>query len=480
MMVSLNQTSTSLDQLDLDAVNAANQVNAFMNEVRFMIDEREKDLLKMIEKQREEQEKNLSLEKERLEYHLESMRHCHDYSKALLEHGNPVEITSTSQPVLSRLTSLLSSPILPPQQPNELPLQLMETKEKEMKQDIHAILSSLGQIISLGSSEDQQQKQKEKVTFLLILFHIWVSLNQLFSFSLQALSLGSSFSSFSENFSTVGKVVRTIGSSGEGILQFSHPRGMAIDRKGRIFVADRWNYSIQCFDSQGNFLFKFGIKGNGKREFECPRDVAFDSKNQRILVADTGNHRIQAFDLQRVFLFAFGSKGDQSGNFKQPCGITTNQLGNILVSDTCNHRVQVFDEKGKFLRKFGSEGAGQGQLKYPLGIGILSNGDVVVAESNSGNKRLSVFNPQGRFVRLIGEGKLKNPLWLFVDSQDNILVAENGDGNESLLVFSKEGRFVGQIGHGVFKLVSAVVVNHKGEIFASGRGKDGQNRVFVF
>jgi len=175
-------------------------------------------------------------------------------------------------------------------------------------------------------------------------------------------------------------------------------------------------------------------------------------------------------------------KGNGEGEFSYPRGITTDHGGNVLVSDFNNYRVQVFDEKGNFLRKFGSEGTGEGELKYPIGIGILSNGDVVVAEPafNSGNKRLSVFNSQGQFIRFIGEGKLDWPHWLFIDSNDNILVADNIFLNPSLLVFSKEGKLLKEIGKGVFSNAWGVVMNRKGHIFVSGKGKDEQHRIFVF
>jgi len=191
---------------------------------------------------------------------------------------------------------------------------------------------------------------------------------------------------------------------------------------------------------------------------------------------------IQSFDFEGTFLSTFGSEGKEIGEFTEPCGITADQVGNIFVSDNENHRVQVFDEKGKFLREFGSEGTGQGELKYPSGTGIFSNRDVIVAEPRwiDGNKRLSVFNSQSQFIRFIGTDKLKDPYWLFIDSHDNILVVDFGNLNTSLLIFSKEGNLLKEIGKGVFDNAWGVVMNGKGDIFVSGRGKDGQHRIFVF
>jgi len=295
--------------------------------------------------------------------------------------------------------------------------------------------------------------------------------------SLQNLSLGSSPPSSTRDYSTVDKVVRQFGSSGKGDLQFINPYGMAIDGKERIFVADADNHRIQCFDSEGNFLFKFGSKGTGNGEFNRPKDVAFDSKNQRILVADPNNHRIQLFDLEGVFLFAFGAEGTDNNQFKEPFGVAVDQGGNIFVSDHNNHCVKVFDEKGSFLRKFGPEV----EMVRPWGIKILSNGDVAVAEPMcfaGGNQRISIFTSQGQLVRSFGAGKLESPWWGWVDSNDNLLFADME--KQAVLVFSKEGDFLKKIGGGFFDEVHGVSMNRKGEIFVTGRGEDEVYRIFVF
>jgi len=126
-----------------------------MSELRSLVDERERKLLETIEKHRNEQEKKLCIQKEGLEYLLESMTHACEFTSHLLDHGNPVEILATSQAVLSRFATLLSSPIVLSQQPKGPILEFKEPDKKEKKQDIQTILSSLGQVIFLGSSQEQ-------------------------------------------------------------------------------------------------------------------------------------------------------------------------------------------------------------------------------------------------------------------------------------------------------------------------------------
>jgi len=327
---------------------------------------------------------------------------------------------------------------------------------------------------NLGSQKAGSSKLLEKKTSsspkILVYSFLGLVLLAFFGF----FSRSSSSTSVTRDYTSVGELVRQFSASTRGGLVSLDPRSMAIDKKERIFVADTSNHIIQCFDSKGQLLFKFGSKGAENGAFKEPFDVAFDSKNQRILVADSANHRIQAFDLRGKFLFSFGRNGKGPGQFDRPLGIAVNQEGNIYVSDSINDRVQVFDEKGSFLHQFGFPGSEKGKVARPLGIGILSNGDVIVAEH--GSQRISIFRPNGQFVRFVGEGTLKSPERLFIDSQDNILVADNW----SLLIFSSSGTEIKQVGLGTLKKALSVVMNRKGEIFVSGRGNDDQPGIFVF
>jgi DNA-binding beta-propeller fold protein YncE len=55
-------------------------------------------------------------------------------------------------------------------------------------------------------------------------------------------------------FSKDGKFLKQWGSKGAGPGQFDNPHALAMDGKGRLFVADRRNSRIQIFDQDGNFL----------------------------------------------------------------------------------------------------------------------------------------------------------------------------------------------------------------------------------
>jgi sugar lactone lactonase YvrE len=51
-----------------------------------------------------------------------------------------------------------------------------------------------------------------------------------------------------------GKFLKTWGKKGTGPGEFDVPHALAIDSKGRLFVADRNNNRLQIFDQDGKFL----------------------------------------------------------------------------------------------------------------------------------------------------------------------------------------------------------------------------------
>ena len=86
-----------------------------------------------------------------------------------------------------------------------------------------------------------------------------------------------------------GKRVGTVGKEGSGVGELYHNNGMAVDRSGRLFVADTGNSRVQVFDSDGISL---GVwSGPADRPLNHPLDVEF-GPNETLWVSDTFNDRI--------------------------------------------------------------------------------------------------------------------------------------------------------------------------------------------
>ena len=55
-------------------------------------------------------------------------------------------------------------------------------------------------------------------------------------------------------FNKDGKFIKEWGKRGSAIGQFNQPHSLAMDSRGRLFVADRSNNRLQIFDQEGGFL----------------------------------------------------------------------------------------------------------------------------------------------------------------------------------------------------------------------------------
>ena len=86
------------------------------------------------------------------------------------------------------------------------------------------------------------------------------------------------------------------GRKGDNDGELLRPTGIAVDHKGRLFVADRDNHRIQVFTHGGDFFMKFGSKGDREGELNDPHGLAVLSDG-KIAEADFRNNRIQIFSI---------------------------------------------------------------------------------------------------------------------------------------------------------------------------------------
>jgi sugar lactone lactonase YvrE len=141
-------------------------------------------------------------------------------------------------------------------------------------------------------------------------------------------------------FSPDGKVLMTLGKAGvagDGTDVFSGPSDVVVASNGDIFVADGHIAGtsigrIVKFSKDGKFIKAWGKRGKGPGEFDTPHAMAMDSRG-RIFVADRGNSRIQIFDQDGRFI-------DQWKQFGRPSGVYIDKNDTIYVADSQSNAAQ--------------------------------------------------------------------------------------------------------------------------------------------
>ncbi len=137
-------------------------------------------------------------------------------------------------------------------------------------------------------------------------------------------------------FDDDGNLLTAYGSLGSGAGQFSNPQGLAVDRLGRVIVADQGNNRLVMLSFDGT---EFSYLDTFEAGFNAPSGLVVDSQDN-LVVADTGNNRIAVLDPEGHLLSEFTEPNDgYSGTFNAPRGVVVEPCGNLVVADTGNRRV---------------------------------------------------------------------------------------------------------------------------------------------
>jgi DNA-binding beta-propeller fold protein YncE len=220
-------------------------------------------------------------------------------------------------------------------------------------------------------------------------------------------------------FSPDGTLLMTLGTSGQpsntGATSidfrtirhagppFYFPTNVALSAAGELYVTDGYgNARVHKFAPDGRLLLSWGEPGGGPGQFRVPHGIAVD-RHGTVFVADRENSRIQQFSADGEFL-------DEWTEIARPCQVAFDATGNLYVAelgyragmwpgtspptpDATGGRISIFDAHGKLLARWGGgdNPTALGDFFAPHDLCIDSRGDVYVAEvvmSAGGNRGL--------------------------------------------------------------------------------------------
>lgn len=100
-------------------------------------------------------------------------------------------------------------------------------------------------------------------------------------------------------YSAESELLFKFGTKGGSSGKLSRPRALVLNEKlGLVFVVDYMRHTVNVYSMTGDYLFEFGGKGVGRGWFTFPSDIAID-KRGRLWIADTFNNRLQVFKVSR-------------------------------------------------------------------------------------------------------------------------------------------------------------------------------------
>lgn len=144
------------------------------------------------------------------------------------------------------------------------------------------------------------------------------------------------------------------------LVGLNHPRGLATDSNGRLFIADTYNNVVRVYDPAKHTLTVFA--GTGTAGFSGDGHPA------------------------------------KSATLRQPSGVTVDCQGNVYIADTGNNVIREVSANGIIQTvagtplKPGNSGDGGpatlAQLSSPMGVALRPNGDLVIADAGNNLVRI--------------------------------------------------------------------------------------------
>ena len=273
------------------------------------------------------------------------------------------------------------------------------------------------------------------------------------------------------------------------------PRSIATGLNEDLYVADSRNHRILHIAADGSLLSTWGsfadiLKGDAPLgTFNEPWGVAVGPDGS-VYVTDTWNHRVQKFTSDGKPIKTWGQYGQPSADVPEsasylwgPRGIAVDTNGHVYVADTGNKRIVVFDQNGKYITEIGSAGFDPGKFDEPVGVAVANSGTVYVTDT--WNQRVQAFAPnatgdiyiptiQWDVNGWVGQS-LDNKPFIAVDANENVFITD--PEGYRVIEFTSDGKFIrtwGDFGNSPEEigLAAGIAIDKAGFIWVTDAGNN--------
>ncbi|MDO4244691.1 MAG: protein kinase [Deinococcus sp.] len=197
-------------------------------------------------------------------------------------------------------------------------------------------------------------------------------------------------------------LIRKLGPAGEELAAFA-PYGLAAGHllrpvslavwQDRVYVLDGETHQISVFSDQGEYLFRFGGRGEGMGRFDRPAILKIGHDGQ-VYVLDCGNHEVQRLTLKGEYVSRYAFRLERNTEqLRGLDGLGVDRRGGVYIVDSVARKVRKIEADGTTGTTFALETLVGEPVDSPWLLEIADDGRIYAVRQ--GGQVLRTFSPAG-------------------------------------------------------------------------------------
>ena len=247
-----------------------------------------------------------------------------------------------------------------------------------------------------------------------------------------------------------------------------------VGRERRILVRTRDSSSKQCYQKDDQVKMKIQDPWGGELEiaFEDKSDERyefsftpeFDGRHDVMISVNGRPLTVSPFSVEvSPCLYQKAFELGSNGQFLFPSGIAINKLnGNVAVADSLNKRIQIFDSQGKYLRQFGDIRDSTKNLQRPYAVEFNILGQIIVIEECG---KMILCSKEGNFLDYFWY--VRKPCSVSVKSNGDLIVCDSDDAEVKILSHDGCHELDSFAGDPVLDGAPSFAIHHQDRFFVS-------------